>query len=59
MTFVLGEARSGKKFLLRTQLNPPGADSRFGVGGENAPGGGVRVKFIMRGYPGTRCQLAQ
>ena len=59
MTFVLGEARSGKKFLLRAQLNPPGADSRFGVGGENAPGGGVRVKFIMKGYPGTRCQLAQ
>ena len=59
MTFVLGEARSGKKFLMRTQLNPPSAKSRFGVGGENAPGGGVRVKYIMPGYPGTRCQLAK
>ncbi|HLA85473.1 MAG TPA: hypothetical protein VJL29_11820 [Thermoguttaceae bacterium] len=59
MTFVLWEARTGKKFLFRTQLNPPGADSRFGVGGENAPGGGVRVSFVMQGYPGTRCQLAE
>ena len=38
MTFVLGEARSGKKFLLRTQLNPPGADSRFGRGRRKRPG---------------------
>jgi len=59
MTFVLSEARSGKKFLMRTQLNPPNAKSRFGVSGENAPGGGVRVKYIMPGYPGTRCQLAK
>lgn len=59
MTFVLGDAKSGKKLLLRTELNPPGADSRFGVGGENAPGGGVRVKYVMPGYPGSRCQLAE
>ena len=59
MTFVLWEARTGAEFLMRTQLNPPTAKSRFGVGGENAPEGGVRVKFIMPGYPGTRCQVAQ
>ena len=58
MTFVLWEARTGKRFLMRTQLNGPGANSRFGVGGETAPGGGVRVKFVMQGYPGTRCQMA-
>jgi len=59
MTFVLWEARTGKKFLLRTQLNPPNANSRSGIGCQDAPGGGVRVAFLMQGYPGTRCQLAE
>jgi hypothetical protein len=59
MTFVLWEARTGKTFVLRTQLNPSNANSRFGVGAEDVRGLGVRVKFVMQGYPGTRCQLAQ
>ncbi|MBN1590720.1 MAG: caspase family protein [Pirellulales bacterium] len=59
MTFVLWEPRTGKSYLMRTQLNPPNADSRFGVGARNAQGDGVRVEFLMRGYPGTRCQVAQ
>lgn len=59
MTFLLWEARTGKLLLMRTQLNSPNADSRFGVGAENAPGGGVRVKYVMRGYPGMRCQMAE
>ena len=59
MEFVLGDVRRGVNYLLRTKLNPPDADSRFGVGGENAPGGGVRVKYLMPGYPGTRCQMAE
>ena len=44
MTFVLWEARTGKTFRMRTQLNSPNANSRFGVGGEAVPGGGIRVK---------------
>lgn len=59
MTFVLWEARTGKRFLLRAQLNPPGANSRLGVGCQDASGGGVQVTFVMQGYPGTRCQLAE
>ena len=59
MTFVLWEARSGKKFLMRTQLNPPDADSRLGLRAQNASERGVRIIHVMRGYPGSRCQLAQ
>jgi len=59
MTFVLWEARTGRKYLLRAQLNPPGSNSRLGIGGQDAPGGGVRVVYVMQGYPGARCQVAQ
>ena len=59
MNFKLWEARTGKTFLMRTQLNPPDAKSRFGVRATKAPGGGVQVKHVRQGYPGTRCQLAQ
>lgn len=57
MTFVLWEARTGQTFTMRTELNPPNAQSRFGVGCANARGGGVSVQYVMRGYPGTRCQV--
>ncbi len=57
MVFRLWDAKTGKTFLMRTQLNPQGADSRFGVGAENAAEGGVRVTYVMPGYPGTRCQV--
>ncbi|HBO45020.1 MAG TPA: hypothetical protein DD670_14035 [Planctomycetaceae bacterium] len=59
MTFVLWEARTGKTFLMQADLNPPGANSRFGVGASDSPGRGVRVEYVMQGYPGTRCRLAQ
>ncbi len=59
MTFLLQDVRTGSTFLMRTQLNPPGADSRFGVGAQDAPGGGVRVKYVREGYPGSRCQVLQ
>ncbi|MCA9069422.1 MAG: hypothetical protein KDA84_10885 [Planctomycetaceae bacterium] len=59
MTFVLWEARTGRSFTMRTQLNPQNANSRFGVGCANAQGGGVSVQYVMSGYPGTRCQLLE
>jgi hypothetical protein len=59
MTFLLWDARTGKTFLMQTQLNPRNSNSRFGVGAEEAPGGGIRVKYVRQGYPGTRCQVLE
>jgi hypothetical protein len=60
MTFLLWEAKSGNTYRMRTRLNPPQADSRFGVAARETAGGpGVQVTRVMPGYPGTRCELAE
>ncbi len=59
MTFRIVGARSGRTFLMRTRLDPPSARTRLGIGVDNDPRGGVRIRYVRAGHPGTRCQLAQ
>ena len=59
MTFRIIGQRSGEAFLMRTRLDPPSARTRLGIGVDNDPRGGVRIRYVRDGHPGTRCQLAR
>ncbi|MHB8901235.1 MAG: hypothetical protein ACYC6Y_21000, partial [Thermoguttaceae bacterium] len=56
MHFTLQSAGDGNVYHLRTSLLDRSADSRFGVDGADMAGrGGVLVRSVRRGYPGSRC----
>ena len=59
MTFRIIGHRSGESFLMRTRLDPPSAGTRLGIGVDDDSRGGVRIRYVRDGHPGTRCQLAR
>jgi len=60
-TIILGvvDQRTGRRYTLRTQLNPPDARSRLGIVVRDCSGPGVHVMGFLPDAPGRRCQLAQ
>jgi hypothetical protein len=59
MTFQIIDNKSGKRFRLRTRLNPPTAKSRLGIVVVDDSRPGIHVKHVRANQPGTRCQIAQ